>query len=475
MKHFLLPFLFAAMALSHISFLKADADRNMVSGSRGALSDEGLNTAQIRNYIHSGNLNLTEGDNLLKTPLFSCLLLPVFTALGDELYVARSFVLIVNLILLFVIHKIVSNNFFTIALAASTLVFPPVHQHIHFCLAESISSMLIILSAALFAKNSDTTRQRHALYLLPIFAAILLKVQFLYLLFLPIASLMSPNHQEKFKRFRSDMKWVIIFVFVCAICWYLPFMHEWRDIMSMQSGSLSSNGSIGNAILVNLQSKFFNRGYSFFTILIIISIVALFCRWKKGVLHVNHRLMWFGMIWFMLECHKLVMGYLPVRYCISTFISGGFLIALFAWELKQIPNRRLHVIALTVIGLLFVYNLIGLNRIFVRQSFVTYEMNQYFKSRLHQGDFILGAWSPGLNWGSSTIAIPVMEGLVTDQPLMQHYKPRLVITEPDEDDANQAFSRRGIVLSDLADSIYTFQLGEWTINAYWIRNQDITQ
>ena len=53
--------------LAHLPFIGADPDRNMAVG-RGPFTDEGLNTSQVRNWVNQGELNLSECDNLLKTP-----------------------------------------------------------------------------------------------------------------------------------------------------------------------------------------------------------------------------------------------------------------------------------------------------------------------------------------------------------------------------------------------------------------------
>ena len=60
---------------SQYPFFLADPDIN-ISTSRGANTDEGLYTCQIRNYINTGSLGINETDGLIKTPLLSGLLYP---------------------------------------------------------------------------------------------------------------------------------------------------------------------------------------------------------------------------------------------------------------------------------------------------------------------------------------------------------------------------------------------------------------
>ena len=93
--------LLIALILSHLPFLEADADLNISSGSRGAWTDEGLNTCQIRNFINHGHFNLLDSDNFLKTPLFSIFLFPFFKLFGISMYVARLITVLFCAYLLF--------------------------------------------------------------------------------------------------------------------------------------------------------------------------------------------------------------------------------------------------------------------------------------------------------------------------------------------------------------------------------------
>jgi hypothetical protein len=82
----------ALVALLHLPFIHADPDSEVSTRSRGAWTDEGLNTVQIRNYVNHGYLSMDECDNLIKTPLFGFGLVPFYKVLGPHIWVGRVLV-----------------------------------------------------------------------------------------------------------------------------------------------------------------------------------------------------------------------------------------------------------------------------------------------------------------------------------------------------------------------------------------------
>lgn len=88
-----------------VPFLQSDPDILFTDG-RGANTDEGLNTCQIRNFVNHGVLTLDKSDNLIKTPFFSLLLCLPFKLFGTSLLVARLTVLLfVSVVFYFLLAK----------------------------------------------------------------------------------------------------------------------------------------------------------------------------------------------------------------------------------------------------------------------------------------------------------------------------------------------------------------------------------
>ena len=88
--------------IAHFPFINADPDRNMSVG-RGPFTDEGLNTSQVRNWVNQGELNLSECDNLLKTPMFGFPLAVTYKIFGVTHEVSRLHVLVLVFLALLMI------------------------------------------------------------------------------------------------------------------------------------------------------------------------------------------------------------------------------------------------------------------------------------------------------------------------------------------------------------------------------------
>src|SRR5215470_7061485 len=80
-------------ALLQLPFLEADAD-SLLSWSRGPYTDEGLYTAQVRNALITGHLDLTESDTIMREPLFAAVNWLIARFLGDQMTIARISVML---------------------------------------------------------------------------------------------------------------------------------------------------------------------------------------------------------------------------------------------------------------------------------------------------------------------------------------------------------------------------------------------
>jgi hypothetical protein len=80
----------------------------------------------------------------------------------------------------------------------------------------------------------------------------------------------------------------------------------------------------------------------------------------------------------------------------------------------------------------------------------------------------LGAWAPSLTWNTSAHAIPVWGGYMNDKNPLQAFHPRVIITESDEKDNDQCYSKQNIRLTNFADSVKSFVVGNYVLDIYWI-------
>src|SRR5438552_358421 len=124
----------ALLFLLHLPFLNADPDY-FLSDSRDAFTDEGLNTSQLRNYINHNYLDLSECDNLVKTPLFNLLLYLPLKLFGTHLFIARLTILLLLIASLIFISCQEYFSRLTILLIATTLIQYYVFQYSHYSLS----------------------------------------------------------------------------------------------------------------------------------------------------------------------------------------------------------------------------------------------------------------------------------------------------------------------------------------------------
>jgi hypothetical protein len=214
----------------HSPFLLSNPDVN-ISASRGANTDEGLYTCQIRNFINHNDLTLNKSDGFIKTPLFGAVLFIPFKIFGTKLLVGRLFVLLLSLgICLFVFSY---NKFYALfGLFAAIVVFSEfyIFHFFHFCLAEILSTTLIFLSIFILFESDKTKFQLKSSLLSATFISLayFLKIQFIYsIVILPFAIILFSflkfvDKKVLFKQFILTSFFLAIYLALYYLIWYLP-------------------------------------------------------------------------------------------------------------------------------------------------------------------------------------------------------------------------------------------------------------
>ncbi len=462
--------------LSHIPFLSADADIHIrTGGSRGSWSDEGLYTSQVRNYINHGLFDLLESDAVLKTPLLSAYLYLPFIGFGTSLEVARVATVTFLLISMFIFARRRELYSAGSILILTTFLFYPIHQYSHIGMAE-IYGTLLLLNASMFFSVYINDQRRSFLYYtyLSLFLAVLFKIQFIYVLVIPVLSTLLSTllngRRNLGKEVLASITILILLILVMIFLWYLPFQNEWASIVDQQSGIFTRTTISVNSLLENIQRNFLVRGYLPFTSSFLIGLLWSIRNLVKNRYGKHTRgMVIFSIIWFFVELHKLPMDYLPVRYLISLYFSMGLLISIVTADILISNNTRpARLIAgLTLLALLIV-NSYHYRRSFTNRAYSIANINEYISFCTTPEDVLIGTWATSFNWKSKNFAIPVWhEFLWTDNPIGD-LKPRVVVSEPDERESDFAYKQRVIDLTKLSDSTRQFRLAYWNINLYWI-------
>ena len=309
------------------------------------------------------------------------------------------------------------------------------------------------------------------------------KIQFIYIL--ALGPLVAVERAFQARKLNRRILWLngmviaattLLFLLIYMLAWYLPSKGTYDHMMAHQSGAFELGPKTGEYIRFNVTHFFLSSGNIAFTITFLVSLVAgILLLFRKSSPHFP-LLFKTSVIWVVLELHKLTMVYLPTRYQVSLFAAMGLLTAIVLleiyhtqWLSKEHKWRwtvRTLVVTWTLAILLF--NLSDYRHALERRTYRIHQANAYLASTLTKNDTVLGAWAPSLTWGSDCIAKPVWGGFLNDVEPLERFQPRAVISEPDEQDSEQAYKKQGIDLYAVSDSSRTFEIGRWEVVIFWI-------
>lgn len=471
--------------LSHYPFLDADPDRNMSVG-RGPFTDEGLNTIQVRNWVNQGTLNLSECDNLLKTPLLGFPLAFTYKVFGTGHTVSRLHVLVLVFFTFLILGLNNKNTGWMIVFLLVTALQYQVFQSSHFSMAEMLSVAAILLGIDFLARSSDPQYSQKSRDKAGLLAAVFIslgyffKIQFIYIIVLiPLvlaSRWLSAHYFERKLIVRQGFimtATLLSFLLIYLLGWYLPNREAYDYIMANQSGELGLSGKTWEYVKFNLSYHFFKGWLQwFFYLFLFLSLIGFYLL-RKSRSQRYPVLFLSSFTWFLLELHKLTMVYLPTRYQVSFLASMGLLMSLVIHELLSARKSGLPMIFKPV-AIVSILVLLGIN-LFIyfdtlqHRSYVIKDTNLYLSKYIDKQDVVLGAWAPSLTWKSGSRALPVWNNFLNYQDALHRFNPSVIIAESDEQDSEQAWKSQGIDLEKNSDSTKSVRIGNWDLIVYWIR------
>lgn len=480
----------------HIPFLQADPDVRL-SHSRDALSDEGLNSSQIRNFIHYGKINAWECDNLIKTPLFNLMIWPPMALFGTYREVPRISVLLFVFLLLSILFANKPYRRFWAVMVPMVFLQFHMFQYSHFSMAEMPAIACTIAAIAAWCRHAAPQPGSHRLRWLALsimFSSMAwyMKIQFIYLLpLIPVSTIIlwftHRSHRKNFSRFVISSFFlfgiVALFVLLYLAVWYYPLRQAWTYIMQNQTAARFPIWKYqGEVFDYNFALYFMNERVMPIFGLFIISIPAalglLFHRTKS----VFPLLLIPATCWILLETHKVLIHHVPGRYLVSTFAAMGFfacitwvemarrfLPALTDWFTLSRFRRGWGIIAFVLISGTIAYHLFSYADMYQKRRYDMHRMNRYLQNLSLGKITAVGAWAPSITWGTQIKAVPVWKDFLNDRNILSQHQPRIIFSEPEEQESNQAFSNDGIRISAIADSLQQTMPGnKWTVMLYWI-------
>lgn len=466
--------------LLQLPFLSADPDRGTDLHTRGAWTDEGLYTSQIRNYLAHGEFNARENSTFVRGPLFNVIQYPFFAVFGSKLIVSRLLVLFSILLVLFFYLQNRQTGLFGAVFSVLALTQYHLFHFAHYGLAEIMAISFILAALYLYIdKWEETSLRRMVLAGFFVFCAYSLKIQFLYAAaILPTAVFLS-----SVKQLMAQRKFAVMFPFLktalAALAfgliygiWYL-LNHSFYDYVMGSEVSGRYPDGIGNLFAVAR----FNFGYFLWVrelktvwipLLISLPLTGILL-YKRLLSKTEQRILVFAACWIVLELHKLPMTYIPNRYLLSLYLPIIMVYSIPLARLMQGTAIPKGVSALIIVVLLGFQGKELLHSYHTR----TYDLQkagQYLKSCNINEGLALGSWASAINWDTDIRAIPVWNRYFNWENPVETFKPRLVITETNEADAEQTYSQQHIDLMALSDSVKTFTLWRYEIRCYWMKN-----
>lgn len=471
--------------LAHLPFIGADPDRNMAVG-RGPFTDEGLNTSQVRNWVNQGELNLSECDNLLKTPLLGFPLALTYEIFGVSQEVSRLHVLVLVFMALLLIGFDEKNRLMMVIFSFITLLQYQVFQSSHFSMAEMLSVAAILLSIHFFSRSLDEIGNSkigiRQIIMVGAFISLsyFFKIQFIYIVpLIPIVLIIrwyTTNYYVRRMISRQGtimISTLFIFMLIYFLVWYLPHKQAYDYMMVHQSGEFTLSGKILEYIHFNLDYHFLKGWVQWFVYIFLVLLVAGFLILKKSKSKRYPVLFLTSLVWFILEMHKLMMVYLPTRYQVSLFAAMGLLMSVVLNELMLWPVSRtrflVRIMAVALILIMTTINIFSYIDTLNHRTYAIRDTNEYLARTLKPDDVVLGAWAPTLTWASGSKALPVWNNFLNFQDPIAKFHPRAVIAETDEQDSEQAWKSQGIDLQALSDSSRTVKIGQWDVGIYWMK------
>lgn len=470
------------LLLLQLPFLQADPDGLLAWHSRGAYTDEGLYTSQIRNYLNHGSFNINETDGFAKAPLFSAYLLPYFVALGTHLWVARLAILLFFAFTLYKFAKShLSKQYQALALGMIGLQYLT-FNYSHFAMAEVLAASCIVWVLYFYLCYTQTGKLLNVLWS-SVFgiATVLVKTNHLFVtgilpVVLGITMLWELIRQPKTLRKNALALAVSIGLNIASALMVYILVYLPNKALYIKIYNQEVSGKFEPTLTQLLDRAAFNWGMieSSDALAIPIAIMgALIILFMAGRFKAQNpmpakstKMLLFCGIWLLIELHKLSVLNLPARYLVSTFLAISVLTVALVEQLDVTRLKRIGMFTAVIsvfIGLYFT------GQAYNRRNFVIHELNHYVAQRAAKDRIFLGTWAPTACWESKNITMPVWEHYFNDEGFMKMH-PQAIIIEFDERDAGYIFSKSGVNLGSASDSSRDFTIEEWIVRVNWLKN-----
>ena len=466
----------ALVALLHLPFIHADPDPEVSTRSRGAWTDEGLNTVQIRNYINHGYLSVDECDNLIKTPLFGFALVPFYKVFGPHIWVGRLLILGSLLLVLFLFLRKKETQLFGTVLAIIGLLQFHVFQYSHYSLAEMLGVAWILLGIFLMWRFNQNQKWLMLVASTACFSlAYFSKITFVYSVIIPFAvrylqflsdRISEPNSNKSlWKDWSLQAAISACFGSLFYFKWFLPNQAVFDMVKANQGEGRFDLADAWTRFSFNLEHFITVDGFTPIVWLIPVAILLLL---TKGKFKSGKETILFGLsFWFVIELHHTLLVNPPTRYLVPLFFSA---LALVSFALAEFSSEGIRKKAVVVVLILIGgYHMSYYANSYSRRSSDINSVQNYLANYKLSETTILGVWGTILGSETQAKCVPVWGDFNMKENPLEEYKPRIIFTEHNQADSGQAFDAKGIDLEAKSDSVKQFNIWRYKVNLYWMK------
>ncbi len=482
--------LMVLLFLAHFPFLNADPDTLISLNTRGAWTDEGLYTAQLRDFINHGNFDLYNNNGFIITPVLQFILFPFYYIFGTDLIVGRVVALLFTIGTLLVLstnhHLRIPTLFYLLLVAMQFHYF----QFCHYSLGEifAINMILLTLYALTRFEGYISHPKKLRWLLLAVFFSFLaygIKVQFAYVALLVPATVLLKAwsvpgkliniRKEYYKAFGISVLFTAALGLIYLAAWYLPNREFYDYIMNYETSERFKSTVTGIIEIYQFNFRHIIWVKELWPLLLIalFALVALIA--SVAARPRNRQIplaLIFGLVWLLAEQHKIAMIYLPTRYFLSLIAATGIVASLSLGYLIKIKPGSIKII-LPVLLIIAIWNLTFIYKTWQRRTYDIQAVYEYLeKSDIDIQKPVLGIWAYTLASESKTPTIGIRRNYLNDKDPIRTYRPQLVITEFNQAESDSAWSRQGIDLEAISDSVRRFKVWRYDLDFYWIKKSE---
>ncbi len=463
-----------------------------MSFSRGAWTDEGMYTSQIKNAIINDEVDVKESPCFVISPLFSALNYFPYKFFGWSSRVSRLIVLLGCLLIVsFLFFKY--NEIKKLILFLIPLLFFEEHifHFMHYSLAEMLAIFSIFIGCYFLYRSLVNQQNKNILYSILFFTcSYMFKIQYVYgILIIPVFLFLWFVFQYRLKKqSRSSLK-KIAFKFAVSISvsigfylalWYFPnkdmidhVLGHMAESRTIDTEELNAFG-VGIDYLLNLKNFFTSSIQSsplvmMFLLFSVVGFFFLFAVKSSKFFQINFLI---AFSWVLLEMHKFSMNYLPTRYLLSVYFSMGLLIVIVICEAirRFKKGEKKYKLALGFFFFCLVV-LIGnnfreLKRSYDTRTFDILLANEYFSQYQFNDRPIMGTWASSLARDAEVVTLPFFENYINHQNILKQFHPKVIIFEEIEENV---LINDKINIIAIADSIVEKKIGKYDLKIVWIK------